>query len=66
MSISAEKSITQTRTKMFLVLLSTKEKQTHRQREETVVAKGEGWLGGMEWEFGISRGKLSHIEWINN
>ena len=29
-----------------------------------MVAKGEG--GGMDWEFGISRCKLLHIEWINN
>ena len=26
---------------------------------------GEGG-GGMEWEFGVSRRKLLHIEWINN
>ena len=31
-----------------------------------VVAKGEGDGGGMEWEFGVSRRKLLHIEWINN
>ena len=31
-----------------------------------VVAKGEGFGGGMEWEVGISRCKLLHIEWINN
>ena len=31
-----------------------------------VVAKGEGFGGGMEWEFGISRCKLLYIEWINH
>ena len=31
-----------------------------------VVAKGEGVGGGMEWEAGVSRCKLLHIEWINN
>ena len=31
-----------------------------------VVAKGEGGRGGMDREFGISRGKLLYIEWINN
>ena len=31
-----------------------------------VVAKGEGEGGGMDWEFGISRCKLSYIGWINN
>ena len=28
--------------------------------------KGEGVGGGMEWEVGVSRCKLLHIEWINN
>ena len=31
-----------------------------------VVAKGKGVGGGMEWEVGVSRCKLSYIEWINN
>ena len=31
-----------------------------------VVAKGEGEGGGVDWEFGISRGKLLHIGWIHN
>ena len=31
-----------------------------------MVAKGEGGGGGKYWEFGISRCKLLHIEWINN
>ena len=31
-----------------------------------VVAKGEGGEGGMGWEFGISRCKLSHTQWIHN
>jgi len=30
-----------------------------------VAAKGEGDRGGREWEFGISRGKLLYIKWIN-
>ena len=35
--------------------------------ENRLVAKGEGCSRGeMEWEFGISRCKLSHIGWINN
>ena len=33
---------------------------------ERMVAKGEGGRGRMHWEFGISRCKLSYIEWINN
>ena len=31
-----------------------------------VVAKKEGVWGGMEWEDGVSRCKLSCLEWINN
>ena len=39
-----------------------KRKSFHRR----VVAKGERDGGGMEWEFGISRCKLTYVEWINN
>ena len=31
-----------------------------------VVAKGEGFGGRKDWEFGISRCKLVYIGWINN
>ena len=31
-----------------------------------VVAKGEGRVRGLDWEFGISRCKLLYAEWINN
>ena len=31
-----------------------------------MVAKGEEGGGGKDWEFGISRGKLVYIGWINN
>ena len=31
-----------------------------------MIAKGEGVGGGMDWEIGISRGKLLYKEWINN
>ena len=37
-------------------------KQTHRCREETKSCQ----RGGMDWEFGFSRCKLVHTEWINN
>ena len=47
--------------------LPTKEKQTHRHRENRlVVAKGEGAGGGLDWEFGTSRWKLIYIECINS
>ena len=42
--------------------LATKQKQTHRHREQTRGCQG----GGVDWGFGISRCKLLHIEWINN
>ena len=31
-----------------------------------VVVKEEGVGRGMEWEMGVSRCKLSYIEWVNN
>ena len=31
-----------------------------------MVAKAEVGEGGMDWEFGISRCKLSYIEWISD
>ena len=42
--------------------LSTKQKQTHRHREQTCGCQ-RGW---MDWEFRISRCKLLYIGWINN
>ena len=45
--------------------LSTKQKQTHRQREQTRGCQ-EGRGGGMDWEFGISRGKLLYIGYRDN
>ena len=42
--------------------ISVKQKQTHRHREQTCGCRG----GEKDWEFGISRYKLVHIEWINN
>mgnify|MGYP007125348988 CR=1 FL=1 len=46
--------------------LSTKQKQTHGHREQTCGCQGEGEESGMDWEFGISRCKLLHLEWIIN
>ena len=31
-----------------------------------MVAKGQGGGSGMDWEFGVSRLKLLHLEWISN
>ena len=40
--------------------LSTKQKQTHRHREQTCGCQGEGGRvrRGMDWEFGVGRCKL--------
>ena len=47
--------------------LSTKQKPTHRHREQTCSCQGRGgYGGGMDWNFGISRFKLLHIEQIND
>ena len=46
--------------------LSTKQKQTHRYREQSCGCQGEQGGGGIDWEFGIRRCKLLYIEWINN
>ena len=51
---------------MIQIDLSTKQKQTHRHREQTCGCQGEGTEEGMDWEFGISRCKLLYIGWINN
>ena len=47
--------------------ISTKQEQTHRHREQTCGCQGgriRGIRGGMCWEFGVSRCKLLHVEWI--
>ena len=45
--------------------LSISQKQIHRHREQTCGWQGEGGRG-MDWEFGVSRCKLLHLEWISN
>ena len=40
---------------MTQMKLSTKQKQTHRHREQTCCQAGAG--GGMDWEFGVSKCK---------
>ena len=45
--------------------LSTKRKRLTDMENRLVVAKGEVRLGGIDWEFGISRCKQLYIEWIN-
>ena len=44
--------------------LSTKQKQTHSHGEETCGCQGGG--SGIDWELGVSRCKLLHLEWVSN
>ena len=46
--------------------LSTKQKQTHRHREQTCFCQGEGEWGREGLGVWVSRCKLLHLEWINN
>ena len=46
--------------------LSTEQKQTHGRREQTFGCQGGEGESGMDWEFGVSRWKLLHLEWISN
>ena len=47
--------------------LSTKQKQTHRHREQTCGCPGgREWWEVKDWELGISRCKLVYIGWVNN
>ena len=46
--------------------ISTKQKQTHRHRELTCGCQGAGGGRGMDWEFGVGRCGVLHLEWINS
>jgi len=46
--------------------LSTKQKQTHRHREQICGCQGGGGRSGIDWELGVSRCKLLHSEWVSN
>ena len=46
--------------------LSRERKQTHGYGEQTCGCQGEGGGSGMDGEFGVSRCKLLHLEWISN
>jgi len=46
--------------------LSTEQKQTHSHREQTCGCQGGGSGSGIDGEFGVSRCKLLHLEWISN
>ena len=46
--------------------LFTEQKQTHRQGEQTCGCQGGGRESGVDWEFGVNKCKLLHLEWISN
>ena len=46
--------------------LSAEKKQTHGHGEQTCGYQGKGGVSGMDWEPGVKRCKLLHLEWINN
>ena len=44
--------------------LGEKQKEIHKNREETAGCQREGGGSGMDEEFGVCRYKLLHLEWI--
>ena len=46
--------------------LFTKQKKTYRHREQTCGCPGVGRERGIDWEFGVGRCELLHVEWISN
>ena len=48
------------------MILSTKQKQTQRHGEQTSGFQGGRGGSRMDREFGVSRCKLLHLEWISN
>ena len=46
--------------------LPTEKKQIQGHGEQTCGGQGEGGGSGMDWESGVSRYKLLHLEWISN
>ena len=51
---------------MIQMNLSTEQKQTHGHREQTCGCQEGGRGSGIDWEFGVTRCKLLHSEWISN
>ena len=48
------------------LMLSTNRNRFTDVENRLVVTKGEGGGSGMHWEFGVSRYKSLHLEWISN
>ena len=46
--------------------LSIKQKQTYKHGEQTCGCQGGGGESGIDWEFGVRRCNLLHLEWISS
>ena len=46
--------------------LSTEKKQTQGHGKQSCGCQKEGGGSGMDWEFGVGRCKLLHLEWKRN
>ena len=46
--------------------LPTEQKQTHGRGEQACGCQGGVGGSGMDWEFGVGRCKLLHVEWKSN
>jgi len=46
--------------------LSIEKEQTQGHEEQACCCQQGGGGSGMDWEFGVSRYKLLHLEWISN
>ena len=51
---------------MIQMNLSTEKKQAHVLGEQTYGWQGGRGASGMDWEFGVSRCKQLHLEWMIN
>ena len=51
---------------MTQVNLPTEKKQTHGHGEQTCGCQRGGEGRGIDWEFGVSRCELLHLEWISS
>ena len=50
----------------LFTIAKTEKKQTHGYGEQTCGFQGGGGGSGMDWEFGVSRCKLLHLQWISS
>ena len=65
-----EKEMSQDITYIWNLIYGTNEpfhrEENHGLGEQTCCCQEEGGGSGMDWESGVNRGKLLHLEWISN